>query len=48
MTQNKSLNKISEILKSNKTVIQTKAHIGEIKVEPKVGEERTFIIQLMT
>ena len=49
MTQNKWLSKISEIHKSNKSVIQTsydiiKAHGGEIKVETKEGEETTFII----
>jgi signal transduction histidine kinase len=29
-----------------KSVIQTKAHGGEIKVETKEGEETEFIIQL--
>ena len=50
MTQNKCLNEISEILKSNKSVVQTKTHAGEIKVEIKVAtkedEGTTFIIQL--
>ena len=46
MTQNKCLNEISEILKSNKSVVQTKTHAGEIKVETKEDEGTTFIIQL--
>ncbi len=51
MTQNKYMNKISEILTSNKSVIQIiydiiKAHGGEIKVKTKKGEGTTFIIQL--
>ena len=46
MTQNKYRNKISEILESNKSVIQIKAHGGEIKVATKEGEGTTFIIQL--
>ena len=45
------MNKISEIHKSNKSVVQTindiiKAHGGEIKVETKEGEGADFIIQL--
>ena len=46
MTQNKYMNKISEILTSNKSIIQTKTHAGEIKVETKEDEGTTFIIQL--
>ena len=40
------MNKISEILTSNKSVIQTKANGGEIKVATKEDEGTTFIIQL--
>ena len=46
MTQNKYMNKISEILKSNKSVVQIKANGGEIKVATKEDEGTTFIIQL--
>ncbi len=50
MTQNKSINKIREILKSNKSVVQTsydiKAPGGEIKVETKEGEGTALTIQL--
>ncbi len=46
MTQNKYINPISEIHKSVKSVIQTKGHGGELKVETKKGEGTTFIIQL--
>ncbi len=52
ITQIKRLNKIREISKSNKSVIQmsydiVKAHGGEIKVETKEHEGTTFIIQLL-
>jgi len=47
MTQkNKQIQKISEIRKSLKSVIQIKAHVGELKVETKEGEGTTFIIKL--
>ncbi len=51
MTQHKCLNEISEILKSNKSVIQmrydtVKAYGGQIKVATKDGEGSEFIIQL--
>ncbi len=51
ITRNKCLNKISEIYKSNKSVIQIiydiiKAHGGEFKVETKKGEGAEFVIVL--
>jgi hypothetical protein len=51
MSQNKCLNEISEILKSNKSVIQmsydtVKAHGREIKLEIIDGEGTTFRVSL--
>ena len=40
--------KISEIHQSVKSLIQIKAHGGEIKVETKEGEGTAFIIHLPT
>jgi len=47
MTQkNKQIQQISEIRKSFKSVIQIKAHGGELKVETQEGEGTSFCIKL--